>query len=77
MKLIEYETHTIEINRCIDCPFVGAPLPYRVEVWCEHPLRESSDLPNVISEAALIAPGAKPPKDCPIRRKLTVLRVLT
>lgn len=62
------EAHAIDITKCIECPYCGTPSPEQKRAPCQHPLR-------LVFETSVELEDV-PPKMCPIRTKLTVLRIV-
>jgi len=62
------EAYAVDIERCTECPFVYTHTKSDKAVPCTHPLR-------LAVERLQVHPFKRPPKHCPLRSKLTVLRV--
>ncbi|MDP6423652.1 MAG: hypothetical protein QGG14_02865 [Planctomycetota bacterium] len=63
-----HPAHAIDIERCTECPLVGTHTKQDKSVPCCHPLR-------MAIERLEVNPWKSPPKHCPHRTQLTVLRV--
>lgn len=62
------EAHAIDIERCTECPFISEHTRDDRTAQCTHPA-------ITIAYGLDVNPRNKPPKTCPVRHKLTVLRV--